>query len=95
MHKAGLLDALAQILHQELLLQNVDSSVISHALSAISAFIRHFPHAQKKLFGPREDGGMPVGYNLLKRTLDFASNNTKIKIRVFALLGDLLDECVS
>ncbi|KAM3180407.1 hypothetical protein ACTXT7_016343 [Hymenolepis weldensis] len=92
MYKADLLDKLAQLWHQELLLPKVDSSVIGYSLLATSAFIRNFPLAQKNLFGPRADGDIPVGYNLLKRTLELAVDNAKIKSRVFALLGDLLQE---
>lgn len=95
MHKAGLLDKLAQLWHQELLLPKIGSSVIGYSLLATSAFIRNYPSAQKNLFGPRADGDMPAGYNLLKRTLEVAVGDAKIKSRVFALLGDLLQEYVS
>ncbi|VDL63463.1 unnamed protein product [Hymenolepis diminuta] len=92
MYTAGLLDKLAQLWHQELLLPKIDSSVIGYSLLATSAFIRNYPSAQKNLFGPRADGDMPAGYNLLKRTLEVAVDDAKIKSRVFALLGDLLQE---
>ncbi|VDO00879.1 unnamed protein product [Rodentolepis nana] len=92
MYKTGLLNTLVQLWHQELLMYNADSSVIDHSLLATSVFIRNFPVAQKNLFGPRVSGDVPVGYDLLKRTLVFAADNTKIKTRVFSLLGDLLDE---
>ncbi|KAM7538594.1 hypothetical protein Aperf_G00000052002 [Anoplocephala perfoliata] len=92
MHKAGLLNRLVQLWHQELLLPNADSSVVGHCLLATSAFIRHFPYAQKILFGPRADNDIPVGFILLKRTLEFGSGNAKITTRLFSLLGDLLEE---
>nr|CDS31071.1 nucleotide exchange factor SIL1 [Hymenolepis microstoma] len=92
MYKAGLLNKLVQLWHQELLLPKIDSSVIGQCLLATSVLIRNFPVAQKNLFGPRVDEYTPVGYNLLKRTLVFAPDNTKIKTRIFSLLGDLLEE---
>lgn len=98
----NLLQYLSQIWDQELrAASSVNSEFLAQCVLATSSLLRHFPLAQNRFFSPA-NGEVPVGFHLLNRTMVSphisrctSESCSKLKLRIFALLEDLLLEAVS
>ncbi|KAL7058465.1 hypothetical protein AAHC03_017034 [Spirometra sp. Aus1] len=99
MFEAGVLKEVAQLWHQELHTSpSPNAKFLSDYLLVLGSLLRHFPLSQKVFFAARSDGKDPVGFALLHNTIKSPVwlcrdlQCQKLKLRIFGLLGDLLDE---
>nr|VZI01935.1 unnamed protein product [Spirometra erinaceieuropaei] len=99
MFEAGVLKEVAQLWHQELHTSpSPNAKFLSDYLLVLGSLLRHFPLSQKVFFAARSDGKDPVGFALLDNTIKSPVwlcrdlQCQKLKLRIFGLLGDLLDE---
>uniref|UniRef100_A0A183SQL9 Pecanex-like protein n=1 Tax=Schistocephalus solidus TaxID=70667 RepID=A0A183SQL9_SCHSO len=99
MFESGVLKEISQLWHQELHLSSFpNAKFLSDYLLVLGSLLRHFPLSQKVFFAARPDGKDPVGFELLDNTIKSPVwlcrdlHCQKLKLRIFGLLGDLLDE---
>ncbi|VDN38514.1 unnamed protein product [Dibothriocephalus latus] len=102
MFESGAMKAITQLWHQELhSSSSPNAKFLSDYLLVLSSILRHFPLSQKVFFAARSDGKDPVGFALLDATIKSPVwlcrdvQCQKLKLRIFGLLGDLLDERAS